>query len=232
MRGAFRVAWTVVTFLAVEALVCGAAALPVVLLWTHAVLPVESSPARLTAAALAIVPSYVLFAFCLMPVSALARRAMGWETPADASLSIAALDWPLLSWARALAMAHIVRIVAGTAFKATPIWTAYLRLNGARMGRRVYVNSLNVSDHNLLEFGDGVVVGADAHISGHTIESGRLRTGAVRLGSNVTIGIGAIVEIGVVVPSGCQIGALSFVPKHATLEEGGVYAGVPAHRLK
>ncbi|OFV91871.1 MAG: hypothetical protein A3H95_02855 [Acidobacteria bacterium RIFCSPLOWO2_02_FULL_64_15] len=221
-----------VTFFVVEALVCGAAALPVVLLWTRVVMRIESSMARLAAAALAMAPSYILFALCLMPASALATRALGWKTPADASLPIARLDWPLLSWARALAAAHIVRLFSGTLFRASPIWTAYLRLNGARIGRRVYVNSLAVSDHNLLEFGDDVVIGADAHISGHTVEGGMLKTGTVRLGSNVTIGIGAIVDIGVTVPSGCQIGALSLVPKHVTLEAGGVYAGVPVHRLK
>ena len=176
------------TFAVVEALVCGTAALPVVLLWTRLVMRFDSSVARLAAAALAMAPSYVLFALCLMPVSALAIRASGWKTPPDASLPIATLDWPLLSWARALAAAHIVRIVSGTLFRATPIWTAYLRLNGARIGRRVYVNSLAVSDHNLLEFGDDVVIGADVHLSGHTVEGGRLKTGAVRLGSNVTIG--------------------------------------------
>jgi acetyltransferase-like isoleucine patch superfamily enzyme len=159
-------------------------------------------------------------------------RALGWKTPAEASLRIAALDWPLLSWGRALAAAHIVRLCSGTLFRASPIWTAYLRLNGARLGRGVYVNSLAVSDHNLLEFGDDVVIGADAHISGHTVEGGMLKTGAVRLGSNVTIGVGAVVEIGVTVGSDCQIGALSFVPKYTTLESGAIYAGAPVHRLK
>ncbi len=36
------------------------------------------------------------------------------------------------------------------------------RVTGARIGRRVYVNTLFISDHNLLEFGDDVVIGADA----------------------------------------------------------------------
>lgn len=220
------------TFVVVEALVCGTAALPVVWLWTRLVMQIDSSAARLVAAALAMAPSYVLFALCLMPASALAIRAAGWKTPPDASLPIATLDWPLLSWARALAAAHIVRIVSGALFRATPIWTAYLRLNGARIGRRVYVNSLAVSDHNLLEFGDDVVIGDDAHVSGHTIEGGILKTGAVRLGSNVTIGIGAVVEIGVTIGADSQVGALSFVPKHTALEGGAIYAGAPVHRLK
>ena len=231
-RGAaLRVTWTIVTILVVEVLVCGIAALPPVLLWTRLVMPIDVPLARLSAAAVAAVPSYIAFALCLMPLSALTTRALGWKTPPDASMRIAALDWPLLGWARSMAAAHVVRVLCGTLFRGSPIWTFYLRLNGASIGRRVYVNSLSVSDHNLLEFGDDVVIGADAHISGHTVEGGIVKTSAVRLGSNVTIGLGAVIDIGVTIGSDSQIGALSLVPKGTTLPGGAVYAGVPAHRL-
>ena len=73
---------------------------------------------------------------------------------------------------------HIVRLFAGTLFRGTPIWSAYLRPNGARVGRRVYVNSLGVSDHNLLEFGDDVVIRGDVHLSGHTVAGGFVEDGA------------------------------------------------------
>jgi acetyltransferase-like isoleucine patch superfamily enzyme len=111
------------------------------------------------------------------------------------------------------------------------VWTAYLRLSGARIGRRVYVNSLGLSDYNLLELGEGVVIGADVHLAGHTVESGVVKTMPVRLGRNVTIGVGSIVDIGVVAGEGCQVGALSLVPKHTTLEPGAVYAGIPVRRI-
>ena len=75
-------------------------------------------------------------------------------------MRLADLEWPLLDWVRYMVAIHIVRLFAGTLFRGTPIWSAYLRLNGARVGRRVYVNSLGVSDHNLLEFGDDVVISA------------------------------------------------------------------------
>jgi acetyltransferase-like isoleucine patch superfamily enzyme len=113
-------------------------------------------------------------------------------------------------------------------FRGTPIWTAYLRLNGARLGRRVYVNSLAVSDYNLLEFDDGVVIGGDVHLSGHTVEGGIVKTAPVRLGRNVTIGLGSVIEIGVEIGPDAQIGALSFVPKHSKLRGGITYVGTPA----
>ena len=92
----------------------------------------------------------------------------------------------------------------------------------------MYVNSLSVSDYNLIECGDDVVIGAAVHLSGHTVEAGVVKTARVRLGDNVTIGLGSVIEIGVEIGSDCQIGALSFVPKYARLAGGVVYGGAPA----
>jgi acetyltransferase-like isoleucine patch superfamily enzyme len=93
------------------------------------------------------------------------------------------------------------------------------------------VNSLFVSDHNLLEFGDDVVIGSEVHLSGHTVEGGVVKTARVRLGREVTIGLGSVIDIGVTVGDGCQVGALSLVPKHTKLDAHCTYAGIPVRRL-
>jgi acetyltransferase-like isoleucine patch superfamily enzyme len=142
------------------------------------------------------------------------------------------MGWPLLRWARYMASIHLVRVAAGQLLRGTPVWTSYLRLCGARIGRRVYVNTLGLSDYNLLEFGDDVVIGSDVHIAGHTVEGGVVKTAVVRLGAGVTIGIGSIVEIGVSAGDRAQVGALSFVPKHTVLASETLYVGIPAHPIE
>lgn len=227
-----RIAWTVLTILVVEIIVCGLAAVPAVALWYWLTALTAGRLAwRLLVFSVAAVPSYVLFALCLMPVAAAAMRLTGWRTPPDAEMPIAGLGWPLLQWARCMASIHVVRLLAGTLFRGSPIWTAYVRMCGARLGRRVYLNSLAISDYNLLDFGDDVVVGADVHISGHTVERGLVKTAHVRLANGVTVGLGSVVEIDVEAGPGCQIGALSFVPKHARLDGGTVYAGIPVDKI-
>ena len=57
-----------------------------------------------------------------------------------------------------------------------------MRWNGARIGRGVHINSLSISDHNMLEFGDGVVIGENVHLSGHTVEGGMVKTGTGEVG--------------------------------------------------
>ena len=232
-RVAWRIGWMVVTIFVVQGLVCGVALFPVALLWVQ-ILAVTESSVLVRSAALSIlaVPSYALFALLLMFLSALVTRGLGWRTPADREMPIADVEWPLVHWARSMVAVHIVRLVAGTLFRGSPIWTTYLRLAGARLGRRVYVNSLSVSDYNLLDFGDDVVIGEQVHLSGHTVERGIVKTGTVRLGRNVTIGLASVVEIGVTAGDGCQVGALSLVLKHTRLEPHATYAGIPVRRLR
>ena len=223
----------VVSIIAIEAVVCGMASAPVLLYWLWLVDATANSTlaVRVVVFSVSLIPSYALFALCLMAFSVAAARTTGMQTPSRVEMQIADFDWPVLAWARSMAAIHVVRVFAGTLFRGSPIWTAYLRLNGARIGRRVYVNTTSISDHNLLEFGDDVVIGADVHISGHTVERGLVKTAPVRLGHRVTIGLGSIIDIDVEVGDDCQVGAISLVPKHTKLEAGSVYAGIPVKRI-
>ena len=230
---AWRIAWTVASLVAVQTFVCGVSAAPLVLIWFRLVPMMALTPIeRMALFSVAIAPSYVLFALCVLIISPLTMRLLRWQTPADAEMRMADMEWTLLRWVRYAASIHLARVIAGTLVRGTPLWTSHLRLSGARLGKRVYVNSLSVSDYNLIECGDDVVIGADVHLSGHTVEAGVVKTARVRLGNRVTIGLGSVVEIGVEIGSDVQVGALSFVPKFATLRGGIVYAGSPASPLQ
>jgi hypothetical protein len=232
-RSVLRVGWTIAEILSTQMIVCGLALAPVVMVWRLLLSWTAAAPvARAVVLSAAALPSYVVFSLLLMFVSALVIRVLGWRTPADTEMRIADLEWPLLQWVRYMAAIHLVRVLSGGLMRGTPVWTAYLRLSGPRLGRGVYVNSLRLSDYNLLEFGDDVIIGADAHVSGHTVERGVVRTARVRFGNNVTIGVGSIVDIGVVAGDRCQVGALSLVPKHTVLETDTTYFGIPVHAVE
>ena len=166
-----------------------------------------------------------------MALSAGAMRMLRWRPTAPMDMPIADLGWPLCNWARYQISTHVVSFFAGGLLRATPVWSAYLRWNGARLGRRVWVNSLGVTDHCLLDFGDDVVIGSGVHLSGHTVEHGVVRTAGVRIGAGSTVGVNAHIEIGAEIGPRCQIGSLSMVPKFAVLTGPGTYVGVPVRRL-
>lgn len=227
-----RFVWTLASVFVVESVVFGLAALPAVAFFRwHTTWPIESSVAQTVVLLMALVPSYAIFAVLLMALSAGSTRVLGWRPVAPSEMVIAELGWPLCNWARYQISTHVVAFFAGGLLRATPIWSMYLKWNGARLGRRVWVNSLGVTDHCLLDFGDDVVIGSGVHLSGHTVEHGVVRTAQVRIGAGSTIGVNAHVEIGANIGSGCQVGSLSMVPKYSTLLGPGTYVGVPARRL-
>lgn len=229
----WRIAWTLSTFLLLELIVCGISAAPVVIAWWQLVSFLESNPRVLVFVfSAALIPSYIIFAVVLLFVSPTAIRLAGWRTPDQAEMRIADLEWDLLHFVRYAAANHVARLLAGTFFRGSPLWTAHLRLAGAKLGRRVYINSLELNDYNLLDFEDDVVIGADAHLSGHTVEGGLVKTARVHLGRNTTVGVSSIVEIGVTTGPNCAIGALSFVPKMMTLDNDAVYVGIPVKRIR
>ena len=228
-----RVAWTVVSIFVFETVTFGLAVLPGFLFWTWCLtwLPADGLLIRPTAIAMTLIPAYLIFAVSLAALSAFGTRLLGWRTPPPGEWKIRDLEWPLLNWSRYMMSTHLVRALVGSLLRSSPVWVWYLRWNGASIGRGVYINSLSISDHNMLEFGDGVVIGEHVHLSGHTVEGGVVKTGHVRLGRFVTVGLGSMVGIGVEAGEKCQIGALSVVPKYSTLEGGTTYAGAPVKRL-
>jgi acetyltransferase-like isoleucine patch superfamily enzyme len=229
-----RAAWAGISILLVETMIVGVAALPAFLCWSWIFTWVrpQAYAVRAVFAAMAFVPAYLTFAVALIVLSAASTALFGWRTRPGGAWRLVDFDWALLDWSRYMVSTHVVRVLVGTFFRSSPLWTWYMRLNGARVGRGVYVNSLSISDHNLLTFGDGVVIGEDVHLSGHTVEGGIVKTAEVRLGRGVTVGLGSMVGIGVQAGDGCIIGALSVVPKHTRLEAGAIYAGVPARRIE
>jgi acetyltransferase-like isoleucine patch superfamily enzyme len=224
--------WAITSAFVVESLILALAIMPAATFYQwHLRWDLSPSWLRGLALAAATVPAYLIFAHLLMLLSALTCRLLGWRPVAGRDMPIAELGWPLLDWGRYSICSHVVRLLAGTALRATPMWVWYLRLDGARIGRRVWVNSLGTTDHCLLAFGDDVVIGAGAHLSGHTVERGVIRTAAIELGAGTTVGVNSIVGIGVTTGRDCQVGALSFVPKHSTLAAATTYAGTPVRAI-
>lgn len=234
LLGVLKVLWCLLSSFFVESVVFGFSVLPAILFWEwHLHWSLPGPPwLKMVLLSMAFIPAYLMFAIALMVLSALSTRLLGWRPAPNLEMRISDPDWPLLDWVRYTISIHLVRTFAGLAFRATPFWTWYMRLNGAKLGRRVFVNSLWVTDHNLLEFGNDVVIGSEVHLSGHTVERGLVKTAKVCLGDGVTVGVSSIVGIGVEAGPGCTIGALSFVPKFSKLEAGQSYAGIPVHRIE
>ena len=98
----------------------------------------------------------------------------------------------------------ILRVIPG-------LYSAWLRLWGARIGKNIYwTPNVEIDDRSLLEIGDGVIFGHKVHLIAHVIipYKGRLSLYVKKisihdqafLGAGSTLGPGVIVDAGVNLP--------------------------------
>ena len=181
--------------------------------------------------AMSLIPAYLIFCVCFMFLSAGWNRAMRWRTtPGEHVLHD--YSWTIIRWASYNASISVVRIFCGEAMRATPLWTTYLRANGAKIGRGVYVNTARLNDHNLLVLEDKSVVGGDAKLIAHLVEAGMVKAQPVHVGKRSVIGINTVVGPGVEIGANSAVGAMSFVPKGTTIPPNEAWGGVPARLIK
>lgn len=97
-------------------------------------------------------------------------------------------------------------------------------VNSIRIGNRVNIQDGVVLHATLnkysLEIGNNVSIGHRAIVHG------------CRILDNVLVGMGSIVMDDCLVKSNVIVAAGAVVTEHSVLEEGGIYAGVPARRVK
>ncbi len=228
-----RTARGVGALLVVESLVFGLAALPAIGFWSWVAGQPVLGPeiVRTLVLAISVAPAYLIFSCGLMGLTALACRVLGWQAP-EGDFSVQDVDREVVAWAKHNAAAHVVRVICGELFRATPIWRWYLKGMGARLGSGVHVNTAAVYDINLFSLGDHVVVGGKAQLSAHLVEAGVVKLQPTVIEDGATIGTGSILSPGVRVGKNAQVGALSFVTKGTRVPANTAYGGVPAKLIK
>lgn len=114
---------------------------------------------------------------------------------------------------------------------ASPFVLWFFRGMGSKMGKRIQLNSGNLTDVYLIEIGDDCVIGAQARLIPHQISRGRFTLRRIRIGKRVTVGISSTVSLGVEIGDGATIMPNSFVLKNTKIPPGTVWGGVPAVRV-
>jgi len=184
-----------------------------------------------TLVATSIIPAYLIFAMALMYMSAGWNRLVGWRTE-PGEYAIHDYSWTVIKWGSYNASINVVRVFVGEALRSTPMWTAYLKANGADIGKGVYVNTARLFDHNLLHLKERAVVGGDAKLIAHLAEGGMIKANPVILGARAVVGVNSVIGPGVEVGHDSAVGAMSFVPKGTIIPPNQAWGGVPARLIK
>ena len=108
----------------------------------------------------------------------------------------------------------------------------YFRLIGAKVGKNVQINSVNVNDSWLLEIGDGTVIGGGASINCHAVEGGKLILEKVKIGNKCTIGANSIIWPGCEIGDKSIIAARSVLKKKTKVGDRQIWKGDPAINIR
>jgi non-ribosomal peptide synthetase-like protein len=168
---------------------------------------------------------YFTFTLCLALAAGLFRRLTFAKSPLGTFPYYSVKG---IQWASYNAIILLVRYACINGLRVTPFIVMFHRLMGMRIGRRVQINTAVISDSNLIEIGDDTVIGGDVTLVGHSAERGNLVTGRVKIGSNVTVGLMAMIMPGVEIGDGAVIAANAFLAKDTKVGSGEVWAGIPA----
>jgi len=171
---------------------------------------------------------FLYVAFCL--ACGLSLAAIKWLVVGRYKATTAPL-WSVFVWRSELvtatyenlAVPNLLEPLRGT------FWLpAYLRLLGCRIGKRCYIDSTDITEHDLVEIGDDVAINDLAGLQTHLFEDRVMKVSSVKVGDRATIGSLAIVLYDAEIGEDAQLGDLSVVMKGESLPPGTSWEGSPA----
>ncbi len=146
-----------------------------------------------------IVASGGLVLFSLLPILAKWVLVGRWTVR---PIRIWSLDYVRFWIVKSLIRSNPLVLLTGT-----PVYVAYLRALGARIGRNVLIHSTHVPVcTDLLTIGDDAIVRKDAYFNCYRAHAGSIQTGPVSLGKNSFVGEMTVLDIDTSLGDEAQIG--------------------------
>ena len=113
----------------------------------------------------------------------------------------------------------------------TPLVPAYLRAMGAKVGKNVWFESLNITEFDVVNLGDGCAVNRGACLETHLFHDRVMRMGPAALGKGSTLGPMSAVLPDTILGDGCSVGARSVVLRGERLLPHTRWHGAPVESL-
>ena len=141
--------------------------------------------------------------------------------------------WSTFVWRNELINAvqeHLASDFLVEVLKGTPFVCWFFRLLGTRIGRRVYLDTTDITEHDLVSLGDDVAVNADATLQTHLFEDRVMKMSRIDIGDRCTVGSLALVLYDTRMEPDAVINDLSLLMKGETLPAATRWEGIPARR--
>lgn len=115
--------------------------------------------------------------------------------------------------------------------RGTPYINMCLRWMGAKIGKRVYTDTTDITEHDVVEIGDDAALNEDCGLQTHLFEERIMKVSKVSIGNRCTVGAYSIVLYDAVMEDDSQLGDLSMLMKGETLPAQTEWEGLPAQKV-
>lgn len=172
--------------------------------------------------------AYLIFGFSLIAVTVIITRILPRMKPGEYNFA----SPQGAQWFFTGALSFLVSKFFLDFLLLTGVNIIYFRLMGAKIGKNCQINTKEISDFHLIHIGDNTMIGGQSTILGHVGERGKLKLRPVKIGSKVTIGLGATIFPGAEIGDRAVVGAASLVLKDEKIPPNSMYVGVPARNIR
>jgi non-ribosomal peptide synthetase-like protein len=116
-------------------------------------------------------------------------------------------------------------------FNGTPFKSAILRMLGVRVGKRLFDDGASMAEKNLVTLGDNVTLNAGAWVQCHSQEDNAFKSDRISIGSDCTVGIGAMILYSVTMGDRSVLAPDSFLMKGEEIPADAWWGGNPATEI-
>ncbi|MBC7641553.1 MAG: amino acid adenylation domain-containing protein [Flavobacterium sp.] len=111
--------------------------------------------------------------------------------------------------------------------KGTPWLPVTLRLFGVKIGKKVFLNTADFTEFDMVSIGDNCALNEDSGAQTHLFEDRVMKIGTVKIGNRTTINSRSIILYDTILGDDVNVGALSLIMKGENLEKGSNWVGSP-----
>jgi non-ribosomal peptide synthetase-like protein len=110
----------------------------------------------------------------------------------------------------------------------TPFLAPFLRMFGARIGRRTWLGTTYLTEFDLVRVGDDATIGRGVSLQTHLFEDRVMKMSRVHVGDRSSVGDRAIILYDAVIAESAALGTLSLLMKGERLPPATRWCGIPA----
>jgi non-ribosomal peptide synthetase-like protein len=107
----------------------------------------------------------------------------------------------------------------------------FFRLLGAKIGKRVYLDTTEMTEFDLIRLGDYVAVNLDCTLQTHLFEDRVMKMSTVEVGDGCHLGAMSLILYDTQLDEGVSVGDLSLVMKGETLPAHSSWTGIPGRKV-